>query len=103
MAARPSAASRHTHAVTFGSRTDIGCLRDHNEDSLVVAPPLYAVADGMGGHAAGEVASEIAVRTLEELAPRTPDTEALSHAVVSANFAVINAAQERGAPAWAPP
>lgn len=39
MAARPSAASRHTHAVTFGSRTDIGCLRDHNEDSLVVAPP----------------------------------------------------------------
>lgn len=39
--------------TSFGSRTDIGCLRDHNEDSLVVTPPLFAVADGMGGHAAG--------------------------------------------------
>lgn len=97
MAARPSASStRRGSAASFGSRTDIGCVRDHNEDSLVVAPPLFAVADGMGGHAAGEVASEIAVRTLSNLAPSTPDTEALSNAVVSANYAVINAAQEKG-------
>jgi len=88
--------SRRTTAVTFGSRTDIGCLRDHNEDSLVVAPPLYVVADGMGGHAAGEVASEIAVRSIEKLAPRTPDTEALADAVVAANHAVIEAAREKG-------
>ena len=65
--------------TSFGSRTDIGCLRDHNEDSLVVTPPLFAVADGMGGHAAGEVASEIAVRVLSELAPEHPDAVSYTH------------------------
>ena len=80
--------------TSFGSRTDIGCLRDHNEDSLVVAPPLFAVADGMGGHAAGEVASEIAVRVLSELAPEHPDGEALGRAIEEANRAVIQAARE---------
>lgn len=80
--------------TSFGSRTDIGCLRDHNEDSLVVTPPLFAVADGMGGHAAGEVASEIAVRVLPELAPEHPDGEALGRAIEEANRAVIQAARE---------
>lgn len=80
--------------TSFGSRTDIGCLRDHNEDSLIVAPPLFAVADGMGGHAAGEVASEIAVNVLSELAPQHPDGEALAHAVEEANRAIIRAAHE---------
>ena len=80
--------------TSFGSRTDIGCLRDHNEDSLVVTPPLFAVADGMGGHAAGEVASEIAVRVLSELAPEHPDVEALGRANEEANRAVIEAARE---------
>ena len=80
--------------TSFGSRTDIGCLRDHNEDSLVVTPPLFAVADGMGGHAAGEVASEIAVRVLSGLAPEHPDVEALGRAIEEANRAVIQAARE---------
>lgn len=80
--------------TSFGSRTDIGCLRDHNEDSLVVTPPLFAVADGMGGHAAGEVASEIAVRVLSELAPEHSDGEALGRAIEEANRAVIQAARE---------
>ena len=80
--------------TSFGSRTDIGCLRDHNEDSLVVTPPLFAVADGMGGHAAGEVASEIAVRVLSELAPEHPDGEAIGRAIEEANRAVIQAARE---------
>ncbi len=79
---------------TFGSRTDVGCVREHNEDSLAVAPPLYVVCDGMGGHAAGEVASEIAVNVIADRAPSAPDASALGQAVEEANLAVIRAARE---------
>ena len=81
-------------ASTFGSRTDVGCVREHNEDSLVVAPPLYVVCDGMGGHAAGEVASEIAVNVIADRVPATPDAAALGQAVEEANLAIIQAARE---------
>lgn len=97
-AARKRAGSRGRHAKgampSYGSRTDVGLLRDHNEDSLAVTPPLYAVADGMGGHAAGEVASEIAIQTLVANAPDAPDADDLTRAVVAANHAVIRAAAE---------
>lgn len=83
---------RRTNA-TFGSRTDVGCVREHNEDSLVVAPPLYVVCDGMGGHAAGEVASEIAVDVIARRAPLTPDATALGQAVEEANLAIIEGAR----------
>lgn len=79
---------------TFGSRTDVGCVRDHNEDSLVVAPPLYVVCDGMGGHAAGEVASEIAVDVIAQSAPEHANASALGQAVEEANLAIIKAARE---------
>lgn len=92
MAARHARSSRRKAELNFGSRTDIGSVRKHNEDSLIVAPPLFAVADGMGGHAAGEVASEIAVNTLAENAPTHADAEALSEAVIAANREVIEAA-----------
>lgn len=85
---------RRKAAPAFGSRTDIGCVREHNEDSLAVAPPLYVVCDGMGGHAAGEVASEIAVSTIAGRAPRRLDAEALGRAVEEANLAIIRAARE---------
>lgn len=75
----------------YGSRTEIGNVREHNEDSLTVLPPLFAVADGMGGHEAGEVASEIAINTLNDLAPQTADAEALARAVMAANLNVIKA------------
>lgn len=75
----------------FGSHTDIGHVRDHNEDSLIIIPPLFAVADGMGGHEAGEIASEITVNTLAELAPDHLDAEGLTAAVEAANYNVLKA------------
>nr|WP_155999273.1 Stp1/IreP family PP2C-type Ser/Thr phosphatase [Slackia sp. CM382] len=95
MASR-STRGRHerTPLPTYGSRTDVGLVREHNEDSLVVRPPLFAVADGMGGHAAGEVASEIAAQTLIEDTPDNADAQELARVVVQANRNIIVAARQ---------
>lgn len=54
--------------LAWGAATDVGLRRTHNEDSLVADAPIFAVADGMGGHAAGDVASDAVVTRLAELA-----------------------------------
>ncbi len=56
--------------TTWGSATDRGRVRRLNEDSLLAHPPIFVVADGMGGHAAGDVASRIAVEEFAGLAGR---------------------------------
>ncbi|MFC0676128.1 PP2C family protein-serine/threonine phosphatase [Brachybacterium hainanense] len=53
--------------VAAGARTHVGRVRATNEDSYLEAAPIYMVADGMGGHNAGEVASAIAVEEFEKL------------------------------------
>ena len=54
---------------SYARASDTGKKRRRNEDSYVVSPPLFAVADGMGGAQAGEVASKLAAAALEEMAP----------------------------------
>ena len=91
LSGRPEATStegKNAH-LSWAARSDVGSVREHNEDSYLVDPPLFAVCDGMGGHAAGEVASSIAIRTLAEEAPKEADAQALGEAVEAANAAVI--------------
>lgn len=98
--------------------TDVGHRRESNQDSYVVNPPLFAVADGMGGHSLGEVASGAVVRSLNTLAQsgsadRETVIEALSRAVDTIELDAADSdlgagttvtgvylTQENGAPLW---
>jgi PPM family protein phosphatase len=72
--------------IEVGSATDIGRVRERNEDSVLVNPPLYIVADGMGGHRGGQVASQVALETMDELGTEGPGS--LADHVRRANRAV---------------
>lgn len=75
--------------LRVGQATDVGLIRQQNEDNLLVAEPLFAVADGMGGHAAGEVASLAAVEALRSaFHANEPSMAALREGVRQANRAV---------------
>lgn len=84
--------------MPHGSRTDVGQRREHNEDSLLVEPPVFAVADGVGGSVKGEVASQTAIDRFREQAPaivgsRTAEDarRAMEEAVLAANTGVHDA------------
>ena len=71
-------------AIRYAVRTDIGLVREDNEDAAYAGGRLLAVADGMGGHAHGEVASAAVIETLSSLDVSVPSDEllnALDHAV----------------------
>jgi serine/threonine protein phosphatase PrpC len=80
--------------LQVGARTDVGRVREGNEDSYMVHEPLYAVADGMGGHQGGEVASKLALETLGRLTLEDSRDTApnLANAVREANRAVLDKA-----------
>ena len=60
----------------WGAATDIGAVRRHNEDAFLAAPPLFLVADGMGGHAAGDVAAALVIAAFTRFVDRAYVTEA---------------------------
>jgi protein phosphatase len=65
--------------------TDTGRRRPHNEDTFVCDPPLFAVADGVGGAQAGEIASRLAAAALEERLPTALGVETLTELIQTAN------------------
>jgi PPM family protein phosphatase len=85
--------------VVAAGSSDVGQVRDGNEDSLLIRNSVFAVADGMGGHLAGEIASATALEPIEALDGRVfPDASeaatALSSAVVAANATVSKLATD---------
>jgi PPM family protein phosphatase len=78
----------------YAVRSDLGLVRSNNEDSVYAGPRLLAIADGMGGHAAGEVASKIVISALEGLDEDRPVADllgALRDAVLEANRRIAEA------------
>jgi serine/threonine protein phosphatase PrpC len=73
-----------------GAVTDPGRTRRHNEDAYVIEPPLFAIADGMGGAQAGEVASRLATAALKEAGANGGGEQRISDLIQEANRRVYD-------------
>lgn len=81
--------------LVWGSATHPGRVRTVNQDATLAGPRIFAVADGMGGHAAGEVASALAVAALAALEDRDPLVRAdVVEALSTADAHILAAAEE---------
>jgi len=78
--------------IRYAAKTDVGMKRTHNEDyfSLIEDEQLFLVADGMGGHASGEVASKMAAETIGEFYQRTPRGRGRDLALQDGSVAVLH-------------
>jgi serine/threonine protein phosphatase PrpC len=77
----------------YAGATDTGLVRQSNQDAIYVDETLAMVADGMGGHAAGEVASAMATELIRDGFKTNPTVEGLYHAINAANMAVLSDAR----------
>ena len=94
-------------SVRVGAKTDLGSVRENNEDKYDLLEPsdagflatkgrMYGVADGMGGHSAGQIASEVALKTVIQRYYRDPSShivESLKQAIAEANALIFETAQ----------
>lgn len=82
-------------SVSAGFATDVGLVRQDNEDSVLVSEPVFAVADGMGGYAGGATASAIAVEHLRRLSSSAPITsDDVYRALTEANDEILRRGTE---------
>ena len=82
-----------TYALTYAAASHVGLIRGNNEDSAYAGPHLLALADGMGGHAAGEIASQLMISHIahvDDVGPGDDMCGQLADAMAEGNTAIAN-------------
>lgn len=85
-------------SIRWGAATDVGRTRTVNEDSTLANPPVFLVADGMGGHAAGDVASRMVVDEFGQVGTAAPPLAEVDRVLRQVNHAIIDAGKRTDPP-----